>query len=109
MLRVQLERQQAGFFPSLREYARLYGLDAGRLAAMAPHAIVMHPGPMNRGVEIAAEVADSLERSVIASQVSNGISVRMGLLYLLLGGPPVPEVEPATSRQEERVEVGRGA
>jgi aspartate carbamoyltransferase catalytic subunit len=90
LLRVQLERQQAGFFPSLREYARLYGLDAARLAAMAPHAIVMHPGPMNRGVEIAAEVADSLERSVIANQVSNGISVRMAMLYLLLGGPPVP-------------------
>src|SRR6266542_1696514 len=90
MLRVQLERQQAGFFPSLREYARLYGLDAVRLAAMAPHAIVMHPGPMNRGVEIAAEVADSLERSVIANQVSNGISVRMAMLYLLLAGPPVP-------------------
>jgi aspartate carbamoyltransferase catalytic subunit len=87
LLRMQLERQQAGFFPSLREYARLYGLDARRLDAMAPHAIVMHPGPMNRGVEIAADVADSIERSVIASQVSNGISVRMGLLYLLLGGP----------------------
>jgi aspartate carbamoyltransferase catalytic subunit len=87
MLRVQLERQRAGFFPSLREYARLYGLDARRLAAMADHAIVMHPGPMNRGVEIAADVADSLERSVIADQVANGISVRMALLYLLLGGP----------------------
>jgi aspartate carbamoyltransferase catalytic subunit len=117
MLRVQLERQQAGFFPSLREYARLYGLDAPRLAAMAPHAIVMHPGPMNRGVEIAAEVADSLERSVIASQVSNGISVRMGLLYLLLGGPPVPGVEPISVGQGGRsdgssvhtLEVGRGA
>jgi aspartate carbamoyltransferase catalytic subunit len=89
MLRMQLERQQAGFFPSLREYSRLYGLDARRLAAMEPHAIVMHPGPMNRGVEIAADVADSLERSVIASQVSNGIHVRMALLYLLLGGPAV--------------------
>jgi aspartate carbamoyltransferase catalytic subunit len=54
---------------------------------MADHAIVMHPGPMNRGVEIAADVADSLERSVIADQVANGISVRMALLYLLLGGP----------------------
>jgi aspartate carbamoyltransferase catalytic subunit len=89
MLRVQLERQRAGFFPSLREYARLYGLDGRRLDAMADHAIVMHPGPMNRGVEIAAEVADSLERSVIADQVANGISVRMALLYLLLGGPEV--------------------
>jgi aspartate carbamoyltransferase catalytic subunit len=89
MLRVQLERQRAGFFPSMREYARLYGLDARRLDAMADHAIVMHPGPMNRGVEIAADVADSLERSVIADQVANGISVRMALLYLLLGGPEV--------------------
>jgi aspartate carbamoyltransferase catalytic subunit len=87
MLRVQLERQRAGFFPSMREYARLYGLDARRVDAMADHAIVMHPGPMNRGVEIAADVADSLERSVIADQVANGISVRMALLYLLLGGP----------------------
>jgi aspartate carbamoyltransferase catalytic subunit len=87
MLRMQLERQRAGFFPSLREYARLYGLDARRLAAMPEQAIVMHPGPMNRGVEIAADVADSIERSVIADQVANGISVRMALLYLLLGGP----------------------
>src|SRR6266498_2548733 len=91
MLRMQLERQRAGFFPSLREYARLYGLDARRLEAMPEHAIVMHPGPMNRGVEIAAEVADSIERSVIADQVANGISVRMALLYLLLGGPTVRE------------------
>jgi aspartate carbamoyltransferase catalytic subunit len=89
MLRVQLERQRAGFVPSMREYARLYGLDGRRLEAMADHAIVMHPGPMNRGVEIAAEVADSIERSVIADQVANGISVRMALLYLLLGGPEV--------------------
>jgi aspartate carbamoyltransferase catalytic subunit len=91
MLRIQLERQSAGFFPSVREYARLYGLDARRLDAMPDSSIVMHPGPMNRGVEIAAEVADSIERSVIASQVSNGIHVRMGLLYLLLGGPAVTE------------------
>jgi aspartate carbamoyltransferase catalytic subunit len=89
MLRVQTERQRAGFVPSMREYARLYGLDARRLELMADHAIVMHPGPMNRGVEIAADVADSLERSVIADQVANGISVRMALLYLLLGGPEV--------------------
>src|SRR4029453_2573303 len=87
MLRVQLERQRAGFFPSLREYARLYGLGGRRRDAMAAPAPGVHPGPMNRGVEIAAEVADSLERSVIADQVANGISVRMALLYLLLGGP----------------------
>jgi aspartate carbamoyltransferase catalytic subunit len=103
MLRVQLERQQAGFFPSLREYARLYGLDARRLDAMADHAIVMHPGPMNRGVEIAAEVADSIERSVIADQVANGISVRMALLYLLLGGPTEGFGEP-----QRGAPMGRG-
>jgi aspartate carbamoyltransferase catalytic subunit len=99
MLRIQLERQQDSFFPSVREYARLYGLDAPRLETMAPHAIVMHPGPMNRGVEIAAEVADSIERSVIASQVTNGINVRMALLYLLLGGPDIPRV-PALATSE---------
>jgi aspartate carbamoyltransferase catalytic subunit len=103
MLRVQLERQRAGFFPSLREYARLYGLDGRRLDAMADHAIVMHPGPMNRGVEIAAEVADSLERSVIADQVANGISVRMALLYLLLGGPTEGFGEP-----QRGAPMGRG-
>jgi aspartate carbamoyltransferase catalytic subunit len=99
MLRIQLERQQASYFPSVREYARLYGLDARRLEAMAPHAIVMHPGPMNRGVEIAAEVADSIERSVIASQVTNGINVRMALLYLLLGGPDIRAVPALTSTE----------
>src|SRR4029450_5672204 len=98
MLRVQLERQRAGFFPSLRKYARLYGLDGRRLDAMADHAIVMHPGPMNRGVEIAAEGADSIERSVIADQVANGISVRMALLYLLLGGPEVTAGRSCCSR-----------
>jgi aspartate carbamoyltransferase catalytic subunit len=103
MLRVQLERQRAGFFPSLREYARLYGLDGRRLDAMADHAIVMHPGPMNRGVEIAAEVADSLERSVIADQVANGISVRMALLYLLLGGPTEGLGEPRGGSPMDRV------
>ncbi|HJT99823.1 MAG TPA: aspartate carbamoyltransferase catalytic subunit [Actinomycetes bacterium] len=102
MLRVQLERQRAGFFPSLREYARLYGLDARRLDAMADHAIVMHPGPMNRGVEIAAEVADSIERSVIADQVANGISVRMALLYLLLGGPTEGFGEPRRGAPMDR-------
>jgi aspartate carbamoyltransferase catalytic subunit len=103
LLRLQLERQQAGFLPTLREYARLYGLGPRRLAAMPEHAIVMHPGPMNRGVEIAADVADSIERSVVTSQVANGISVRMALLYLLLGGPPLPEAEP-----EPGLATGRG-
>jgi aspartate carbamoyltransferase catalytic subunit len=85
MLRVQRERMNAAFFPSAREYSRRYGLDARRMARMPDHAIVMHPGPMNRGMEIAAEVADS-PRSVIVEQVANGVSVRMAVLYLLLGG-----------------------
>jgi aspartate carbamoyltransferase catalytic subunit len=85
MLRVQAERMNASFFPSAREYSRRYGLDADRMAALADDAIVMHPGPMNRGMEIAADVADSV-RSTIVEQVANGVSVRMAVLYLLLGG-----------------------
>jgi aspartate carbamoyltransferase catalytic subunit len=85
MLRVQRERMNAAFFPSAREYSRRYGLDAARMGRLADHAIVMHPGPMNRGLEITAEVADS-SRSVIVEQVTNGVSVRMAVLYLLLGG-----------------------
>ncbi|MCP2338406.1 aspartate carbamoyltransferase catalytic subunit [Actinomadura rupiterrae] len=85
MLRVQHERMNASYFPTVREYSRRYGLDAERMARMADHAIVMHPGPMNRGVEIAAEVADSV-RSTIVEQVANGVSARMAVLYLLLGG-----------------------
>ncbi|HEX4062350.1 MAG TPA: aspartate carbamoyltransferase catalytic subunit [Streptosporangiaceae bacterium] len=85
MLRVQRERMNAAFFPSEREYSRRYGLDAARMALLPEHAIVMHPGPMNRGVEIAAEVADSA-RSTIVEQVANGVSIRMAVLYLLLGG-----------------------
>ena len=85
MLRVQRERMNAAFFPSVREYTRRYGLDGDRMARLPEHAIVMHPGPMNRGLEITAEVADS-DRAVIVEQVSNGVSVRMAVLYLLLGG-----------------------
>ena len=85
MLRVQQERMNAAYFPSVREYSRRYGLDVARMGALPEHAIVMHPGPMNRGVEIAAEVADS-PRSTIVEQVANGVSVRMAVLYLLLGG-----------------------
>jgi aspartate carbamoyltransferase catalytic subunit len=85
MLRVQRERMNAAFFPSEREYSRRYGLDERRMALLPEHAIVMHPGPMNRGMEIAARVADS-SRSVIVEQVANGVSVRMAVLYLLLGG-----------------------
>ena len=85
MLRVQLERMSDSFFPSAREYSRYFGLNQERLAKLKPSAIVMHPGPMNRGLEITAESADSA-RSVIVEQVSNGISVRMAILYLLLAG-----------------------
>ena len=85
MLRVQRERMNAAFFPSAREYSRRYGLDADRMSRLPEHAIVMHPGPMNRGLEITAAVADS-DRAVIVEQVTNGVSVRMAVLYLLLGG-----------------------
>jgi aspartate carbamoyltransferase catalytic subunit len=91
MLRVQQERMSAAYFPSVREYSRRYGLDAARMARMPEHAIVMHPGPMNRGVEIAADVADSA-RSTIVEQVANGVTTRMAVLYLLLGGTEFPEV-----------------
>ena len=85
MLRVQQERMTDLFFPSAREYSRYYGLNADRMSAMKQGAIVMHPGPMNRGLEISAEVADSA-RSVITEQVTNGVSVRMAILYVLLAG-----------------------
>lgn len=85
MLRVQLERMSDSFFPSAREYSRYFGLNQERLSKLKPNAILMHPGPMNRGLEITAEAADSA-RSVIVEQVSNGISVRMAILYLLLAG-----------------------
>ena len=85
MLRVQQERMNAAYVPTIREYSRRYGLDSGRMALLPEHAIVMHPGPMNRGIEIAADVADSV-RSTIVEQVGNGVSVRMAVLYLLLGG-----------------------
>ncbi len=86
MLRVQRERMSGGFFPSAREYSRRYGLDTRRVDMLDKHAIVMHPGPMNRGMEIAADVADHPQRSTIVEQVTNGVSVRMAVLYLLLGG-----------------------
>jgi aspartate carbamoyltransferase catalytic subunit len=88
MLRVQRERMSmagGGFFPSPLEYTRGYGLDARRLATLPDHTIVMHPGPMNRGLEISADAADS-PRAVIVEQVSNGVAVRMAVLYLLLAG-----------------------
>lgn len=85
ILRIQRERQDAAFFPSMREYAVHYGLNRARLEHAAPDAIVMHPGPMNRGIEIASDVADGA-RSLILDQVSNGLAVRMAILYLLAGG-----------------------
>lgn len=85
MLRLQLERQQQGLFPSVREYSRLYGLNQERLALAKPDALVMHPGPLNRGVEITSAVADSTQ-AVINTQVTNGVAVRMALLYLLASG-----------------------
>ncbi|WP_018350102.1 aspartate carbamoyltransferase catalytic subunit [Longispora albida] len=85
MLRVQRERMGQAYFPSAREYSRRYGLDNRRVKLLPEHAIIMHPGPMIRGMEIAPEVADS-PRSTIVEQVANGVSVRMACLYLLLGG-----------------------
>jgi aspartate carbamoyltransferase catalytic subunit len=88
MLRVQQERMSDLFFPNSREYSRYFGLNSERMSLMAKHAIVMHPGPMNRGLEIAADVADSA-RSVIVEQVTNGVNVRMAILYVLLAGGPL--------------------
>jgi aspartate carbamoyltransferase catalytic subunit len=85
MLRVQAERMNADFFPSTREYSRRYGLDAQRAALLPQRSIIMHPGPMVRGMEISDDIADS-DRAVILEQVSNGVSVRMAVLYLLVGG-----------------------
>ena len=85
MLRVQLERQAAGLFPTLREYSKLFGLNLDRLKSAKRDALIMHPGPINRGVEIAPEVADG-PYSLILSQVENGLAIRMALLYLLAGG-----------------------
>jgi aspartate carbamoyltransferase catalytic subunit len=85
MLRIQQERMQGAFFPSLREYFNLFGMTEARVRLARPDVIIMHPGPMNRGVEIASEVADG-PYSVILEQVANGVAVRMAVLYLLAGG-----------------------
>ncbi|HAM20989.1 MAG TPA: aspartate carbamoyltransferase [Actinobacteria bacterium] len=98
MLRVQLERMTDSYFPTAREYSRRYGLDNHRMSMLREESIVMHPGPMNRGMEITADVADS-RRSVIVEQVANGVSVRMAVLYLLLGG-----YSPAQAEAEQTVE-----
>jgi aspartate carbamoyltransferase catalytic subunit len=87
MLRLQLERMEGQLIPSSQEYFRLYGLTSERVARAAPDAVVMHPGPMNRGLEIASSVADG-ERSLILPQVTNGIAVRMSIMAKLMGPQP---------------------
>ena len=110
VLRIQRERQGAAFLPSLREYAVHYGLNAKRLSLAAPDAIVMHPGPMNRGIEISSEVADGAS-SLILDQVANGLAVRMAVLYLLGGGvgtlatqgtPPAGRIETESPAETPR-------
>jgi len=90
MLRIQLERQGKTLLPTLREYSRFYGLNPEKLQLAKPDALVMHPGPMNRGVEIATSVADG-GQNVILDQVENGVAVRMALLYLVAGGETTDE------------------
>jgi aspartate carbamoyltransferase catalytic subunit len=87
VLRLQLERMEAGFIPSLREYNRVFGVTVERMARAKNRPLVLHPGPMNRGVEIDSRVADG-DNSVILHQVTNGVAVRMAVLYLLAGGNP---------------------
>jgi aspartate carbamoyltransferase catalytic subunit len=102
ILRIQLERQRSTLYPSLREYARVYGVTSERLKRAKPDVTVMHPGPMNRGVEIAQDVADG-KHSVILEQVTNGVAVRMAVLYLLAGhkaqGEPPVENVPTEAKQ----------
>jgi aspartate carbamoyltransferase catalytic subunit len=102
VLRIQLERQQAGLFPSIEEYARVWGVNNDVLQHAKPDCIVMHPGPMNRGIEIAQDVADG-ERSVILAQVTNGLAVRMAVLYLISGGE-MPQEEQETETTDARPE-----
>jgi aspartate carbamoyltransferase catalytic subunit len=109
MLRIQLERMNAAYFPTEREYSRRWGLDARRLETLGADSIVMHPGPMNRGLEISAEAADS-PRSTVLEQVANGVSVRMAALYLLLAGaertpadnPTAADAPDATEKENTR-------
>src|SRR6266542_3787800 len=106
MLRVQRERQRQQYFPSVREYARLFGLSRDRVSMLPEGALIMHPGPMNRGVEIDSDVAD-LPQAVIEEQVTNGIAVRMSLLYLLLGGTGAAEGPPPTASAAADPAAGR--
>lgn len=103
VLRIQRERQDAAYFPSMREYAVHFGLHPDHLELAAPDAIVMHPGPMNRGIELSSEIADG-GRSLILDQVTNGVAVRMAVLYLLAGGAPAA-VEEESSTKEKRQEA----
>ena len=112
ILRIQRERQDAAFFPSMREYAVHYGLHPKHLELAAPDAIVMHPGPMNRGIEISSEIADG-SRSLILDQVTNGVAVRMAVLFLLARGNHAAQVEtepepepPRNGRKSRRVNKG---
>ena len=91
MLRLQRERMHANFFPSIREYFHFFGLDYEKLAAAKPDAFIMHPGPMNRGVEIDSEVADDIGRSAIREQVEMGVAVRMACLEILADNLPLTE------------------
>ncbi|GAB3962496.1 aspartate carbamoyltransferase catalytic subunit [Streptomyces sparsus] len=106
MLRVQRERMNAAYFPTEREYARRYGLDGQRMTRMPEHAVVLHPGPMNRGMEITADVADS-PRCTAVEQVANGVSIRMAVLYLLLGGSEPAVSDPATPATPHRTEESK--
>ncbi len=102
MLRIQLERMNASYFPNEREYSRRWGLDPERFAALPQSTMVMHPGPMNRGLEICAEAADS-PRSTVLDQVTNGVSVRMAALYLLLAGErPAPGADDDAQKEDAR-------
>ncbi len=105
ILRVQLERQQGSLYPSLREYARVYGITSERLRRAKPDVVVMHPGPMNRGIEIAQDVADG-EHSVILRQVTNGVAVRMAVLYLLAEREAPPEA--VSDQPIQEVKKSRG-
>ncbi len=98
VLRIQKERQAAGLFPSIDEYARVWGVSADALKHAKPDCVVMHPGPMNRGIEIAQDVADG-ERSVILDQVTNGVAVRMAVLYLCSGGAAIESEEEQTTTE----------
>jgi aspartate carbamoyltransferase catalytic subunit len=107
VLRIQKERQAAGLFPSIDEYARVWGVNSRVLERAKPDCVVMHPGPMNRGVEIAQDVADG-ERSVILDQVTNGVAVRMAVLYLCSGGAAIEapeEIETAEAKAAKGKQV----